>query len=1330
VAREPLPSSSSAVTGSLAPPAPDSLPFALPPGSLVGNRFEIERLAGSGGMGAVYRALDQTTGEVVALKVLHMTGTQNTTRFEREARILADLRHPAVARYVAHGTTETLQPFLAMEWLEGEDLADRLGREGLTLDESIRLISAAADALRVAHRRGIVHRDIKPSNLFLIDRRLDRVKLLDFGIARMMNPDAAVTRTGATLGTPAYMAPEQARGAPDVDARADVFALGCVLFECIARRPPFTGEHTVAVLAKILFEDPPRLSDLCPEIPAALDDLMAEMLSKDPLERPRDAGALLIDLQHLTSAKGPRPRIASVRPTELGAGEQRLLSVVFVAATSPWKERDNSDALREEVERYGGQLEQLADGSFIATLSGVGTATDQAVRAARCALSMRTIASSITIAKSAPMALATGRGIVGGKWPVGEVIDRMVRWLGTAHAPADDAAGPRPIHIDEVTAGLLDARFEVGGDERGLDLFCENDGAELPRTLLGKPTSCVGREREIFTLETIFAGCVEQQAAQVVLVTAPVGMGKSRVRHEFLRRLEERDAPVEVWVGRGDPMSAGSPFGLLASALRRAAGMRDGEPLAVQQQKLRARVARHVPAAEAPRVAEFLGELLSVPSPGDPSVQLRAAQQEPILMGDQMRRAWEDFLAAECGAQPVVLVLEDLQWGDLPTVKAVDGALRHLPDQPLLILALARPEVHELFPGLWADRGVTEVQLGELSRKAAERLVREALGAGVDPDVVASIVERAAGNALYLEELIRAVAEGRGDALPETVLAMLQSRLERLDPEARRILRAASVFGRVFWSGSVVSLLGGSARTTEILEWLPELVQREILQRHSTSKFPGEDEYVFRHDLMRATAYEMLTSTDRALGHQLAGEWLEHAGERDALVLAEHFDRGGAPSRAITWYERGAEQALEAHDFAAAVARAARGIACGADGPTLGALRLIQAEVHRWRGELGDAERCAVLAAELLPRGAALWFRAMDEAISASGRRGSFGHAEAVAAGLTAAIQPGADSARVICLCGAARHLLHAGRYEFADRILAEIAGKAADLGPRALAEVHRLRGAKARHLGDIASDVAGYEAALAAYEEAGDARHACNCRVSLGFGYIELGAFEAARVELERALAAAERMGIYAVLRRARQNMSLVLAANGEFTAAAAMATHAIEASHAQGDFRFEAWTRLYLSRIRRCQGDLAAAEGEARLAAELLSAMPPARAGALATLALALLDQQRVAEALSSAREALGVLEALGGIEEFEPVIRLAFAEAARAAGAYQAAHAAIVAARARILRQAEGIHEPSLRHSFLTRVADNASILELAQLWAGGPDPPAGPAGTSRA
>ena len=200
----------------------------------------------------------------------------------------------------------------------------------------------------------------------------------------------------------------------------------------------------------------------------------------------------------------------------------------------------------------------------------------------------------------------------------------------------------------------------------------------------------------------------------------------------------------------------------------------------------------------------------------DKSVQLRAARQDAMLMGDQVRRALEDVVSAECAAGPLVLVLEDLHWGDLPTVRLVDGALRRNAERPLFVLALARPEIDQQFPALWADRGVQPMPLGALTRKAAEKLIRSVLGEAVAGSLLARLIELAEGNALYLEELIRAVGEGKGDALPESVVSMLEARLEGLEDEARRVLRAASVFGRVFWSGGVGALLGDVPHTRPV----------------------------------------------------------------------------------------------------------------------------------------------------------------------------------------------------------------------------------------------------------------------------------------------------------------------------------------------------------------------------------------------------------------------------------------------------------------------------------------------------------------------------------
>src|SRR5580658_774755 len=174
------------------------------PGEVLVDRFEIERFAGSGGMGSVYRALDRVTGKPVAVKLVTGSDGENE-RFTREARVLAELADPAIVRYVAHGTTPAGQPFLAMEWLEGEDLAKRLARTGLPVGESLAVVGRVAEGLAAAHAVGVVHRDVKPSNILLVSGDPAQAKLIDFGISRIALSRAtsapAITQTGVILGT-------------------------------------------------------------------------------------------------------------------------------------------------------------------------------------------------------------------------------------------------------------------------------------------------------------------------------------------------------------------------------------------------------------------------------------------------------------------------------------------------------------------------------------------------------------------------------------------------------------------------------------------------------------------------------------------------------------------------------------------------------------------------------------------------------------------------------------------------------------------------------------------------------------------------------------------------------------------------------------------------------------------------------------------------------------------------------------------------------------------------------------------------------------------------
>jgi len=186
----------------------------MEPGELVAGRFEVERIAGQGGMGDVFRAFDRHARAFVALKVLRAQAASEAERFLREGAVLAEISHPGIVRYVAHGRTAAGHPYLAMEWLEGHDLDAHLRGGKLSAAESVALAVRVAQALGAAHARGVIHRDVKPSNIFLVDGRADRVRVLDFGIAQRGQAAQRVTRTGMILGTPAYMAPEQARACP------------------------------------------------------------------------------------------------------------------------------------------------------------------------------------------------------------------------------------------------------------------------------------------------------------------------------------------------------------------------------------------------------------------------------------------------------------------------------------------------------------------------------------------------------------------------------------------------------------------------------------------------------------------------------------------------------------------------------------------------------------------------------------------------------------------------------------------------------------------------------------------------------------------------------------------------------------------------------------------------------------------------------------------------------------------------------------------------------------------------------------------------------------
>ncbi len=1292
-------------------------------GALIAHRFIIEQVAASGGMGIVYRARDLQTGEPVAIKILNRAKSNTEAiRLLREAKLLGDVRHPGIVSYLEHGTTLEGKSFLVMEWLAGEDLAQRLSRQGLSLRESLCLLHRLAQALNVAHERGIIHRDLKPSNVFLRNKEINGATLLDFGIARQISDGEAITRTGEIIGTPQYMAPEQANGQASIGPACDIYALGCILFNCLTGRTPFEGEHLAALLAKTLFQNPPLLREVRPSMPEPLEQLLTHMLAKHPLERPADAAALLEVLNRLPEFEEQAPPITSREAVSslAGLGEQQLISVIIALNQATTSEeistlalelnstsRSEATLLRSALSVYGARVEILVDGSIVATLDHLlsGSATDQAMQAARCAIVIREhLPKAIII-------LATGKGILNSRVPMGDVIDRaweLSKRIQTMTPRSIDSAGG--IILDETSAALLDGRFQITRLGSAIyELHNERTSFDPSRPLLGKPTPCLGREREMVILDGLFEECRTESLARGILITASPGVGKSRLRHEFVRRLESRQEDVEILMARGDPHFMGTPYGLFGQALRRLCELSDSGTTEERRAKLMSRVSLNLPSETARRITPFLCKLCSIPFLDDDSPLLRQARQDPRLLAEKIQQALADFFRAECAKRPVLFILEDLHWGDTVSVSLLNWLLRELSECPILLLAVARLDIYEQFPALWSERKFQELRLEPLSKRTSERLLRQVMGAEIRTETLNRIVEQAAGNPLFLEELARATVEGNIDALPESVLAMLQSRLMRLQPDVRRILRIASVYGQTFWKG----VLPAEALDSS----LGMLIESEIIEQHRESRFANEIEYGFRHMLMREAAYGMLTDSEAKTWHRQASQTLEQLGESDPIVLAEHADRGGDAVRAIPLLLAAARQAFERNDLQGATNCAKRGIACGAKGEQLGSLTTMLALALYWQGEFAAAYEFGMRGFSLSPQGSFWWCQFVGCMFSVASLMGkqdimlelieSLANADPEPAARVSYLEGAAMMSNMSCLYGMVAQAKNI--YDCLVRVEKDVAPN--DYVARAWSCF-----GKTWYFRAIAGDP--WQTRITATQclsysmTAGSQRLIMVGQLCMGIACADLGDIPRSLEHFRALIDFANRMKENTAILTGQWYMAGVLAHFGHSTHHPDYleeASSLMQALSANAPPPYSVIAHAVYAEALLLGGDSQQAEAQIRIA---VSDSPFYQAGILAIFLKILLVQGKLDEARQRSVQAKKLLMKEHAAAYCEVALRLTCAEILQAAGELESAKAELQEASRQIQRRAKGIDDADAQMRFLSEVPENARTLELCR------------------
>jgi tetratricopeptide (TPR) repeat protein len=1084
----------------------------------VGGRFVIDREIGRGAVGVVYKAIDTLSGQPVALKVIAISGVDagEEARFRREGRVLAGLRHPNIVRLVDFGQLDEGQPYVAMEWLEGEDIAQRQKRAPMALCDCLEIAAQVADALAAAHGAGIIHRDVKPSNVIIVESKT--AKLVDFGVAAAQ--DAKLTRTGAIIGTPAYMAPEQARGDEEVDARADLYSLGATLFEMVAGRPPHVGPTPIAILARLVTTPPPRLGEVYPQAPLALDELMSQLLASSPAERPASASevaarlrALASDIDGNMASAGARQEEAphsgplSMVSASTGGGSRVVTSILAThVPKGPARAR-----LIAHLRARGAEATELGGDAVIAHLGAKKALGDEAARA---------IDLGIRLAKvNAAVGIATGRTKLERARPMGEVVDR-------AAALARDAQRGQVL-ADTTTTELARGRYAFQ---------VRADGAAVVGPALagrkeqgGGGAPFVGREAELAQIIGSFERSVEDRTPVLASITGAPGMGKTRLRREVLQRISSHSSGARVIMVRTEAFGRAHPLGLAADVARAMAGMSKGVNLAEAREATAALV--HMSGADiSPEAREPLARLMANEAMPQ-NIDARAAR-------DALWLALTDVTVGLARRSPLCLSVEDAQWADAESLLWLDHVLGRAAGTPLWILIATRPALWRDGAERFAGRDHVRVELRPLAKRHVRAIARAVLGeraAGVDGDVITdSIASQSGGSPLFAEELARLTAQGRDATSAPTIEAAMQVQLDALDDAARDAASRLAVFGLVGWDAGLEAL--GVKNANEALRLLAEA---EIIVEQASPRFAQTREWAFKHALMREVAYASLADEVLRDVHARAGRWLAKVGEDDATV-ARHLELGGAWTEAAAFLEKAARRALAAHALSDAVAMAEKALAFAEDKPTQFARAQILDEAWNRQDARAGERESAVRAmeeavhdepSEVRARGARIRYEDACGGDNETSSRLAQVWKAAQAAGL-----PDEEARNAAAL---------AARYAFAGELDA-----AADVAEQLLllATKHNIPGAAVdawqtlavvrQARGDVGAALEARRSAARAASEAGLKMREATLTINVGFALTTVGAKAEARVAIEGGIALAQAIGSPGTVRHGQMNL------------------------------------------------------------------------------------------------------------------------------------------------------------------------------------------------
>jgi class 3 adenylate cyclase/tetratricopeptide (TPR) repeat protein len=542
--------------------------------------------------------------------------------------------------------------------------------------------------------------------------------------------------------------------------------------------------------------------------------------------------------------------------------------------------------VRGELERFGGTVEKFIGDAVMAVFGAPTAHEDDPERAIRAALSIRDLLAEegeleirIGITTGEALVALGARPDAGEGMASGDVVNTAARLQSAAPVGAilvDETtfrATERSVELEESDA------VEAKGKSAPVRVWKALQARALVAVERSGGAALVGRKQELALLRETLARVVRERRPQLVTIVGVPGIGKSRLVFELFQAIEGGAFGLVYWRrGRSLPYGEGVTFWALGEIVKAQAGILESDSPEHAGEKLRQAVERFVPdAGDAAWVERHLRPLAGLE--GDEGAEDRR---------EEAFTAWRRFLEAIADERPLVLVFEDLHWADDALLDFVDYVVDWASGVPLLVLCTTRPELLTRRPG-WGGGKVNSstILLSPLSDEETATLVHALLGrSAIDSDVQVRLLEHAGGNPLYAEEFTRMLIERPADVvLPETVQGMIAARLDTLLPEEKDLLQDAAVLGKVFWLGA----LGRERWTLE--ERLHVLERKEFVSRQRRSSVAGEEEYAFRHSLVRDVAYDQIPKAERAGKHRAAAEWIESLGraEDHAELLAHHY---------------------------------------------------------------------------------------------------------------------------------------------------------------------------------------------------------------------------------------------------------------------------------------------------------------------------------------------------------------------------------------------------------------------------------------------------------